>query len=111
MGQYTDEQLQADHEASGHTAPRVTPDRIDSLIRAEQYWQPEDTTLTVCVLTLANGFHVVGYSASASAENFDEQIGRKLAKDKARSEVWALEGYLLRQNLYEQETHTGESAE
>ena len=104
-GQYTDEQLQADHESTGHTAPRVTPDRIDALIADERYWQPDGTSLTVCVLTLANGFHVVGHSASASPDNFDVEIGKRLAKDKARSEIWALEGYLLRQHLHDQETH------
>jgi hypothetical protein len=104
MGQYTDEQLQADHEATGHTAPRVTPDHIDSKIADEWYWQPEGTTMTVCMLTLANGFYVIGHAASASAENFDVTIGRKLAKDKAREQIWALEGYLLRQSLYDQET-------
>lgn len=102
-GQYTDEQLQADHAASGHNAPRVTPDQLDETISAAQYWQPEGTTLTVCVLTLANGFHVTGESASASAENFDAEIGRKLAYDHARNKIWVLEGYLLRQRLHDQE--------
>lgn len=108
-GQYTDDQLQADHDASGHNAPRVTPELIDGKILGEQYWQPEGTSMTVCLLTLENGFHVVGYSASASVENFDEQIGRKLAKDKARNQVWALEGYLLRQGLHERETQPVQS--
>lgn len=104
-GQYTDGQLAEDIAATGKNAPRVTPERIDQVVAEERYWQPEGTTLTVCVLTLINGFTVVGHSASASADNFDEEIGRKLAKDKARSEIWALEGYLLRQHLHDQETH------
>lgn len=102
-GQYTDAQLTADIVATGKDAPRITPAHIDSVIVGEKYWQPEGTSLTVCVLTLANGFHVVGHSAAASLKNFDAEIGRKLARDKARDHVWALEGYLLRQHLHDQE--------
>lgn len=40
------------------TAPRVTPDRIESLIVDEDYHVFPGTTLTVCVLTLENGFTV-----------------------------------------------------
>ncbi len=104
-GQYTDEQLHVDIEASGHTAPRVTPEHIDGKISGAKYWNPDGTSLTVCVLTLENGFQVVGYSASASVDNFDAEIGRKLAYDKAREHVWALEGYLLRQQLHEEELY------
>lgn len=105
MGQYTDEQLTQDIANTGKNAPRVTPEGIDSIIADERYWQPDGTTMTVCVLTLDNGFHVVGHSASASPDNFDAEIGRKLAKDKAREQIWQLEGYLLRQHLHDQETH------
>jgi hypothetical protein len=54
----------------------------------------------VCALTLRNGFIVTGESAAASHENFDEGIGRKIARENARTKIWALEGYLLRQRLY-----------
>lgn len=104
-GQYTDAQLTHDIAAAGKTAPRVTPESIDQIIEEAQYWRPDNTTMTICVLTLENGYTVVGHSASASAENFDAEIGRKLAFDHARSQVWALEGYLLRQHLHDQETH------
>jgi hypothetical protein len=64
------------------------------------YWQPEGTTLTVCALTLTNGTNVVGESACVSPSNFDAEIGQKIAYDNARSKVWALEGYLLKQKLH-----------
>lgn len=102
-GQYTDEQLTADIAATGKTAPRITPDGIDGKIVEERFWQPEGTTLTVCALTLENGFVVVGHSAAASPENFDAEIGRKLARDKAREHIWPLEGYLLREKLHIEE--------
>ena len=84
----------------GLNAPRLTPDAIDAAILAEQYHVFDGTTLTVCCLTLQNGFTVTGESAAASPENFDVEIGRKLARQNARNKIWALEGYLLKQKLH-----------
>lgn len=83
----------------GLNAPRLNPQHIDNTILAEQFYVFPGTTLTVCALTLRNGFHVVGESAAASPENFDAEIGKKIARDNARSKIWALEGYLLRSKL------------
>ena len=82
-------------------APRLTPDAIDAAILAEQYHVFDGTTLTVCCLTLQNGYTVTGESAAASPENFDEEIGRKIARQNAREKIWSLEGYLLKQRLHE----------
>lgn len=84
----------------GLNAPRLTPNDIDAVIVDEQYHCFAGTTLTVCCLTLKNGYTVTGESASASPENFNEDVGRKIAKDNARQKIWALEGYLLRQKLH-----------
>jgi len=84
-------------------APRLSPEQIDAKIVAGQYYVFPGTTVTVCLLTLKNGFTVVGESACASPENFDEKLGRKIARDNARNRVWQLEGYLLRERLHEQE--------
>lgn len=79
-------------------APKVTPDRIKALIVGEDYHRLTGT-LTVCVLTLANGFTVTGESACASPENYDEQIGNEIARKNAVEKIWGFEGYLLRQTL------------
>jgi len=92
--------IEQEIQAKGLNAPRLTPALIDSVIVADQYWQPEGTTLTVCVLTLANFTNVVGESACVSAANFDAEIGKKIAYENARQKVWALEGYLLRESLF-----------
>lgn len=95
-----DEQsIESEIQAKGLTAPRLTPDLIDAKITSEDYYVFPGTTLTVCRLTLANGFHVTGTSAAASPENFDQEIGRKIARRNARDQIWALEGYLLRERL------------
>lgn len=57
--------------------------------------------LTFCVLVLRNGFTVTGESACASPQNFDAEIGRKIARQNAVAKIWPLEGYLLKQRLSE----------
>ncbi len=83
------------------TAPRITPDDIEAAIIGEQYHVFEGTTFTSCLLTLKNGFTVHGKSACASPENFDAEIGAKIARENAKNKIWMLEGYLLKQKLYE----------
>jgi hypothetical protein len=94
-----EKQIEKEIQDKGLNAPRLTPDHIDSVIVNERYWQPADTTLTVCALELKNGTQVTGESACVSPENFDVEIGRKIARQNAREKIWALEGYLLKQNL------------
>ena len=57
--------------------------------------------LTFCVLVLKNGFTVTGESACASPENFNAEVGRKIARQNAVSKVWPLMGYELRSKLAE----------
>ena len=87
-------------QEKGLNAPRLNPTLIDETIADEYYHVVPGTTLTVCVLTLQNGFTVTGESAAASPENFDEEIGRDIARKNAREKIWALEGYLLKEKLY-----------
>lgn len=82
-------------------APRVTPEIINETIVGEEYHVFDGTTVTICLLTLRNGFSVTGESACASIENFDEELGQKIARDNAVEKIWALEGYLLKQSLME----------
>jgi hypothetical protein len=58
--------------------------------------------LTFCVLVLRNGFTVTGESACASPENFDAELGRKIAYGNAVQKLWPLMGYALKQKLHEQ---------
>lgn len=101
VGQLSEASVEQEIKNKGLEAPRLTPEHIDEQILAEQYYVFPGTTLTVCALTLKNGFQVVGESACASPENFDEAIGRKIARDHARNKIWQLEGYLLRTRLNE----------
>ena len=97
----TEREIEQEIQAKGLTAARITPAGVDAKITAEQYHVFPGTTLTVCCLILENGFTVTGQSAAASPQNFDAEIGRKVARADAREKIWQLEGYLLRQRLHE----------
>jgi Phage protein (N4 Gp49/phage Sf6 gene 66) family len=90
-------------QEKGLIAPRVTPQMITDVIVGAEYHVFPGTTTTVCCLKLRNGFTVIGESACASPENFNEELGRDMACEDARKKIWALEGYLLKQQLHETE--------
>lgn len=96
----SDETIELEIQAKKLNAPRITPSHIDDQIVTAQYHVFPGTTVTVCCLTLRNGFNTVGKSACASPSIFDAEIGRKLAYDNARNQIWELEGYLLRDFLH-----------
>jgi hypothetical protein len=87
-------------QAKGLNAPRLTPANIDSVIKNTQYFRVEESTATICAITLTNGTVVTGMSACVSPENFDPEIGEQVAFDDARRKIWDLEGYLLKQRLW-----------
>ena len=91
--------IESEIQAKNLNAPRLSPDKIDAVIIGEDYYVFPGTTLTVCCLQLRNGFTVTGESASASPENFNVELGRKIARNNARDKIWALEGYLLKEKL------------
>ena len=101
-------------QAKGKTAPRVTPADIEANIASYFYFTAAQAAraidrtvaadsplhlLTFCVLELKNGFTVTGESACASPENFDAEIGRRIARENAVQKVWPLMGYELRSKL------------
>ena len=90
--------------AANATKPRVTLDSIKAKIVSTSYLHPPNLpTMTIAVLMLENGFSVVGKSAPASPDNFNPELGRKFATEDAIRQAWQLEGYLLREQLFQQE--------
>lgn len=112
-----DSAIEQEIQAKGKTAPRVTPTVIEESIADEYYFTAMDGAmnsgeaypsvfdglelLTFCVLVLNNGFTVTGESACASPENFDAEIGRKIARQNAVQKIWPLKGYELKTILAE----------
>ena len=103
----SEKKIEKEIQSKGLTAPRLTPELIDSKIKLIEFHVFPSTSLTVCCMTLVNGFTVTGESACASPENFDAEIGQKIAEGQARNKIWALEGYLLKEKL-SQETRAGQ---
>lgn len=75
---------------------KLTPEYIAARVVNAEYWRPTGTRMTVCVLTLVNGFAVAGTSSCIYDADFNEEIGRKLAYADAVQKIWELEGYLAR---------------
>lgn len=92
----------ADAVVATKTAPRVTKESIEAKIAKIDFLHVGET-MTICVLTMRNGWTQVGTSASAAAANFDREVGQRYAYDDAFKPLWALEGYLLKTKLDEAE--------
>lgn len=106
----TDELLndaQLSEALASRPAPRVTEDEIKQRIRSTDYFVIPGTTVTICQITLDNGYSVLGESACVSPENFDEAIGRSFAHKNAFGKLWPLFGFLLAENLYQQRDYAG----
>ncbi|WP_047236938.1 Gp49 family protein [Chromobacterium subtsugae] len=117
----TETTIEQQIQAKGLTAPRITPADIEAAIASEHYFTGADGVagdepssqgdqalpwltlglLTFCVLVLKNGFTVTGESACASPENFDAELGRKIARQNAVNKLWPLLGFQLKQKLHE----------
>ena len=93
--------IEQEIQDKGLTAPRITPADIDAAIKAEDFHVFTGSQLTVCCMTLQNGFTVTGESACASPANFNAELGQKIARDNARNKIWPLAGYLLRERLHQ----------
>ena len=119
-----DQAIEQEIQAKGLTAPRITPPMIEANIVSEYFFTGTDglkgslhsqgivvelgtkgigvlSLLTFCVLVLKNGFTVTGESACASPENFDAELGRKIARKNAVAKIWPLLGFSLKQKLHE----------
>jgi hypothetical protein len=94
----------AEAAAVQKTANRVTLDSMVSKIADVEYIKPNKMQhMTIAVVIMQNGWAVVGKSAPADAENYNSELGRKFAYEDAIRQLWPLEGYLLRNRMYEAE--------
>lgn len=82
-------------------APRVTDDKLAAVIASETFVHRAVGTLTICVLTLVNGFTVVGKSACVSPANYREDLGEHYAREDAKRQIWGFEAYLLKQQQHD----------
>jgi hypothetical protein len=73
---------------------------IEAKVKSVTYHVFPGTTTTVCLMTLQNGYLLLGESACVDPANFNEQTGQEWAYKNALDKVWKLEGYLLKEQLY-----------
>lgn len=81
----------------------VTIDSIDNRIDTVTYQRIKGTTVTICTITMVNGFSVIGHSACVNEHEYDGEIGREIAYKNAFEQLWALEGYLACESRYREE--------
>lgn len=79
----------------------ITKEGIEAKIAKQEFHVIDGTTLTICILTLQNGYSVRGESACVDPANFNREMGEQYAFADAFRKIWPLEGYLLKQRLYE----------
>lgn len=115
--------LEQEIQAKADKGPRVTPAALKDEIASAHYFTGADGVtgakfnavprltvgidtsptplrlLTFCVLVLRNGFTVHGVSACASPENYNKEIGERIARENAEREIWPLLGFRLRDEL------------
>lgn len=94
-----DQEIENEIQAKELNAPRVTPAQVEATIKGETYTVLPSGRTTICELTLQNGYTVRGESSCVSIENFNAELGQKIAREDAKSKIWQLEGYLLRAKL------------
>ena len=66
---------------------KVTQKQVNEAIEKAEYHKAGEKT-TVCVLTLKDGFEVVGFAGVVDPTNFDMELGSRYAKEKALDKVW-----------------------
>jgi Phage protein (N4 Gp49/phage Sf6 gene 66) family len=84
---------QAEQILAGQVHPRITEDFIKSQISNVDYLNHKE--LTICIITLANGFMVNGQSASADPRNSVQELGNKYAYEDAFEKLWSLFAFRL----------------
>lgn len=92
----TEEELKA-----AAVAPRVTEEEIPAEVKTVEYAYLG--LLTICALTLHNGFKVVGQSACASAENYNKEFGEQFAYRDAKRQIGAFLGFRICEARYKEQ--------
>lgn len=99
----SEQAIEQEIQAKGLTAPRITPARIDELmsrVTYSSYVSPIGTSTFVHAFLDEKFYLASGHSACVSPENFNAEIGVRIAsesaEEKARDKLWELEGYMLK---------------
>jgi len=107
MEQLTQEQVDVLLRES--TGERVTKEYIERRIADTLFTTlVEGSTVTICQITIDNGFTVRGETDCVDPTNYNEDLGKHYAYKNAFEKLWELFGFLLAEKMY-REKLTGES--
>jgi hypothetical protein len=100
--------------------PRIKPQDVQRLVVSEHFFtamhgaigrdvsenvgaclptNPVLGLITFCVLVLKNDYPVTGVAVCESFQNFDPEIGRRIARQDAASKIWPLLGYEFKHRM------------
>ena len=77
---------------------KITVEFLNSEIADVVYLRPVGT-LTICDITTKDGFTFTGASECVDPTNFNQEIGEKIAYDKAFEKMWLPYGFWLHKTL------------
>lgn len=75
----------------------IQKEELEALINNIDY--THTGKMSICRLTLKNGFEIIGTSGVLDRKRFNAEIGEKYSYENAFNKLWELEGY-HRQRLY-----------
>lgn len=75
---------------------RITEKQVNQILDASEV---ETVVMhgkeTISTFLLPNGFTITGRSACVDPANFKADLGKKIAREDAKRQLWAFEGYRL----------------
>lgn len=80
------------------TAPSISQEMVNDFIVDYDVFTKQDK-ITIVIATLKNGFTIVESSACVSPENYDENIGETICKERIENQVWNHLGFLLQSSI------------
>lgn len=85
--------------AASPSPDRVTPEYLKSRVAKVEFHRLAGGTMTLCILTVDNGFQLTGTSACADPANYKKDVGEKISYDNAERGLWPLLGFALKEAM------------
>ena len=82
---------------------KFTIEYLNSLVDEAEY--VHQGLLTICTITLKNGYKLAGTSICVDEQSYDPLIGDNCALANALDKLWEMESYLLKQQNYESQNN------
>lgn len=77
---------------------KITPEMVENSISSVEFVERKNK-LTVCIITLNNGFMVTGETGVIRPELYDAELGKKYSEENARNKIWFYLGVCLQESI------------